>query len=158
MNNYQDNNFSQEPNPQNYSYEQGSDYSMGQPVQPNYQQSYSGAYQGSHQEQHYQQSAPPYSGGNYAPAGMPYDPYAKRLPEEVSVWKYLGMMWVMLIPIVGFVLMIMWAFSDEAINRRNYARAVLLNMLIGVVLSFFLGGIIIASIVQVFNRLPQYIN
>ena len=49
--------------------------------------------------------------------------------------KFVGLMLLQLIPIVGFAILIVFAFNNNNINRRNFCRAYLLIWLIGVVLS-----------------------
>lgn len=58
----------------------------------------------------------------------------------VSTMSWFGMMFVMAIPLVGFVMMIVWAFTGDNETRKNYFRALLLWMLVGLVLAagFFL--------------------
>ncbi|MDF1494342.1 hypothetical protein [Caproiciproducens sp. CPB-2] len=59
----------------------------------------------------------------------------------LSIGSYLVMMLVGAIPVVGLVMMLVWAFSGSAnTNRKNYARAFLIVMLIGVVLSIIFGA------------------
>lgn len=118
-------------------YPQNTNYQSQQGVYPNYQS--------------VQPMNNTYSSGNYAPAGNPYSQQMNR-PEEVSVLQYLGMMWVMVIPIVGLVLMIVWAFSNDGINRRNYARAILINLAIGIVLSFMTWGLMLAFLTAVLEN------
>ena len=158
MDEYQNNNFSQgvnEPNsPAQPAYPP---QPAGQPgPQGNYQQAYQERPSGAPGENYYYRQQPnaPYSGG---PGNMPYNPYVQQMPEEISMWKYLGMMWVMALPIVGLVLMIIWAFSNEGINRRNYARAVLLNMVIAMALGIFLWGTMMAIMLQIM-RMSQYVH
>ena len=156
MDEYQNNNFSQGGNEPNSSVQPAySPQSAGQPGgQGNYQQAYQGQPGAPGGNYYYrQQPNSPYPGG---PGNMPYHPYVQQMPEEISMWKYLGMMWVMVIPIVGLVLMIIWAFSNDGINRRNYARAVLLNMVIAIVLSIFLWGTMMAIMLQIM-RMSQYV-
>lgn len=143
MDEYQNNNFSQGVNEPN------------SPVQPAYPPQPAGQPGAPGGNYYYrQQPNSPYPGG---PGNMPYNPYVQQMPEEISMWKYLGMMWVMALPIVGLVLMIIWAFSNEGINRRNYARAVLLNMVIAIVLSIFLWGTMMAIMLQIM-RMSQYVH
>ena len=157
MDEYQNNNFSQGENEPNSPVQPAyPPQSAGQPGgQGNYQQAYQGQPSGASGGNYYYRQQPnaPYSGG---PGNMPYHPYVQQMPEEISMWKYLGMMWVMAIPIVGLVLMIIWAFSNDGINRRNYARAVLLNMVIAIVLSIFLWGTMMAIMLQIM-RMSQYV-
>lgn len=157
MDEYQNNNFSQGVNEPNSPVQPAyPPQPVGQPgPQGNYQQAYQGQSGAPGGNYYYrQQPNPPYPGG---PGNMPYNPYVQQMPEEISMWKYLGMMWVMALPIVGLVLMIIWAFSNEGINRRNYARAVLLNMVIAMVLGIFLWGTMMAIMLQIM-RMSQYVH
>lgn len=52
------------------------------------------------------------------------------LPENVpenyrplSAWAYFGYGILFSIPLVGLILLIVFSFSNENINRRNYARS-----------------------------------
>lgn len=83
------------------------------PVQPNYQY----------------QAAP---SGDAEPAkGSKYDP--------ITTGGYIGIMLLMCIPIVGLILMIIWAFGGcKKVNKRNLARASLIMMAIGLVISLIM--------------------
>lgn len=50
--------------------------------------------------------------------------------RPISAWGYLGYNLLFAIPLVGFILLIVFAVSDANINRRNYARSFLCVMLI----------------------------
>jgi len=67
-----------------------------------------------------------------APVGQPsgYSPEYK----PIGAWGYIGYNILFSIPIVGFILLIVFAVSRDNINRRNYARSFLLVMLIVFVL------------------------
>jgi len=59
----------------------------------------------------------------------------------LSIGNYLVMMLVGAIPVVGLIMMLVWAFSGSAnTNRKNYARAVLIMMLVVLVLSIIFGA------------------
>ncbi len=48
------------------------------------------------------------------------------LPERfrpLGAWAYFGYTLLFAIPIVGFICLIVFSFSDSNINRRNYARS-----------------------------------
>lgn len=52
------------------------------------------------------------------------------------------------IPVVGFVMLFVWAFgSNENPNKANWAKATLIWFAIGCVLAFLLWGTIIAAII-----------
>lgn len=65
----------------------------------------------------------------------------------LSFGKYLGMMIVSIIPFVGFIMLLVWSFSSKTnANKKNWARAQLVYMIIvGIV-----AGILGASLMQAF--------
>jgi len=53
---------------------------------------------------------------------------------------------VMMIPCIGFIMMFVWAFGSSGnVNRRNYARAILI--IIGIVIALYLVVAIIFGVV-----------
>lgn len=82
------------------------------------------------QENRYQQQQPQqnyYRQPNYGAAA--YD-------SPLSVGQFILMFILLSIPIANIVLLFVWAFGgDVNINKRNYARAVLILMLIGISLT-----------------------
>ena len=72
-------------------------------------------------------------GGDMAPAkGSKYEP--------ITTGGYIGIMLLMCIPIVGQILMIVWALGGcRKINKRNLARASFIMMVVALVISFILG-------------------
>ena len=52
--------------------------------------------------------------------------YPNNLPNEyrpLSAWAYFGYNILFAIPLVGFIMLIVFAFDSSNINRRNYARS-----------------------------------
>lgn len=52
--------------------------------------------------------------------------YPNNLPNEyrpLSAWAYFGYNLLFAIPLVGFIMLIVFAFDSSNINRRNYARS-----------------------------------
>lgn len=88
---------------------------------------------------------PPVAHAPYAPA--PQAPaYTNAIPENyrpLSPWAYLGYSLLFSIPLVGFILLIVFSVSDANINRRNYARmywcSFLVCLIIGVVVGIVFG-------------------
>ena len=72
-------------------------------------------------------------GGDMAPSkGSKYEP--------ITTKGFVGIMLLMCIPIVGQILMIIWALGGcRKINKRNLARASLIMMVVALVISFILG-------------------
>lgn len=74
---------------------------------------------------------------------MPPQFNENMLPEEykpVSVGKYIGYSILFSIPVVGFIMLLVTAFSGGTNKSlKNYARAMLVMMAIGVVLGVIIG-------------------
>ena len=68
-----------------------------------------------------------------------YNPNYTSQYKPLSPWAYVGYNLLFSIPVVGFILLIVFSFSSSNINRRNYARSfwcvLLLALIITVVLS-----------------------
>jgi len=50
----------------------------------------------------------------------------------VSTWGFMWTNFVLGIPVIGFILALVWAFGKGNMNRRNLARSWLVYMLIGI--------------------------
>lgn len=61
----------------------------------------------------------------------------------VSVGSWMGMLFVTAIPVIGLIMVLVWAFSGENESRKNYYRAILSWVLIlvavGVALALVIG-------------------
>lgn len=62
--------------------------------------------------------------------------------RPISAWGYIGYMVLYTIPIIGTIFLIIFAFSDKNINRRNFARSYfyMIILLIVVLIYFYLNG------------------
>lgn len=66
--------------------------------------------------------------------------------RPISAWGYIGYQILFSLPILGLILMIVFACSNENVNRRNYARANLILIVISAiftVVAFILVGLAI---------------
>ena len=54
--------------------------------------------------------------------------------RPMSLWAYIGYTVLFLLPVVGLIALIVFAIKGGNINRRNYARALLILMIVFVVL------------------------
>ena len=78
----------------------------------------------------------------YAPPQQPYYNnqavsygFNQANHEPLGVGSYIGMFFLSAIPLVGFICLLVWAFGSNAnLNKKNYARAILIMGLIAVVL------------------------
>lgn len=58
----------------------------------------------------------------------------------VTTWEFLGAMLLMCIPVLGWILLIVWALGGtRKINKRNFARASVILIIIGLLVSFAIG-------------------
>lgn len=65
---------------------------------------------------------------------------AQNSRDPVSVWGWLGLAFLMMIPIVNVIVVFKWAFSKKAnINKKNYAIATLIVWGILLVIGIVLG-------------------
>ena len=77
------------------------------------------------------QPAAAYGGDVPPPKGSKYEP--------ITTGGYIGIMLLMCIPIVGQILMIVWAFAARKVNKRSLARASLIMMVVMLIISFLIG-------------------
>ena len=92
-----------------------------------------------------QPQATPYN--NYAPVATPATPEIPPEYKPLSGWAYLGWQLVFAIPLVGFILLIVFACGGTRnINLRNFARSYFCAMLVGLIL-----GVIIMILGLVFG-------
>ncbi len=85
----------------------------------------------------------------------PQKPVA-AIPKEykpIGAWGYVGWNILFAIPVVGFVLLIVFSFSNSNINRRNYARSFWCTLLVAVVLVIVLS--IVAAATGTMDELMQ---
>ncbi|HLX96770.1 MAG TPA: hypothetical protein VKU37_13585 [Verrucomicrobiae bacterium] len=74
----------------------------------------------------------------------------------VSVGSWMGMIFVTAIPVIGQLMVLIWAFSGENESRKNYYRAilswililVLLGVAAGVAINYMGGGPAIQKFIQ----------
>lgn len=87
-------------------------------------------------------------------------PTDDRIPKRLSPlspWAYLGYGLLFTLPVVGLVLMIVFALSDGNINRRNYARAGLLMLLISVILiAIFTALVVVPALPRLRDAYSMY--
>lgn len=70
----------------------------------------------------------------------PADPNAPLPPgskyEPITTGGYIGIMLLMMLPLINFILLLVWACGGcRKVNKTNFARAMLVVMLAGMVLS-----------------------
>lgn len=95
----------------------------------------------------YQQAGQPWQGGTFAPPPGNYS----RLPgsqgaEVMTTGQFMISILLSGIPLLGFILLLVWAFSKNTNpNKRNWARAQLLFVLIAFILVIVFYGSLAAK-------------
>jgi hypothetical protein len=46
--------------------------------------------------------------------------------NHISFWSWMGMMFVTAIPIIGLIMIVVWAIVGQNESRKNYFRALLM--------------------------------
>ena len=74
--------------------------------------------------------------------------YASKRPMSVGDWVLT--LFLTSIPVIGIVLLFVWAFGDnQKIDRANYSKATLIWLAIGLIIGFvfllFFGGLALLS-------------
>lgn len=100
---------------------------------------------------------------NAAPQQPNYQQYANapqnRIVDQspLSVGEYILMMFLMSLPLIGFILTLVWSFgSDVNPNKKNYARAILIIAIIATVLSILTSLIMVAVLQSMAPMLEEF--
>jgi len=67
---------------------------------------------------------------------QPVPPQRQEKTAPLKTWKFIGMFIITGIPLIGFIMILVWSFSN-AFNRntKSFARAILILWIIGLILS-----------------------
>jgi len=75
--------------------------------------------------------------------------YAPVKNETVSIGDWIITFILSGLPLVGFIMLIVWAFgSDAPQSKKNWARANLIIMLVGIVIMIILYATIFAALIS----------
>lgn len=108
------------------------------------------------------QPAPP------PPAQTAYTPQQTYVPqpaaysgqpgtEPLRVGQYIGMLLLMCVPILGIILLFVWSFGGSVnLNKKNYARAMLIVCAIGLILSIIFGAALTSIIGELLGGMGGY--
>ena len=74
------------------------------------------------------------------------------MEEEVSVGEWLITFIIFSIPIIGFIMLFVWAFGDNTkISKRNWARAMLISIFALFLLALLLNFLMLEGVFFGFN-------
>ena len=140
-----------QPQPNKTSYGQqftnspNNDYGANQSKYGNQYQSYNNGYNQQYNTQ-YQQTY------NSQPVPPVAPPYGTPDTQPVSIGGWIGVMLLTCLPIVNLIMLFVWAFSSSTKKSlKNYARASLILILIGVVLAVVVSIILAVCGISIFN-------
>lgn len=89
-------------------------------------------------------------------------PVAPQKPEKVAplkTWKFIGMFIITGIPLIGFIMILVWSFSSAFNkNTKSFARAILILWIIGLILSIVVAIINWAAIQSLYELLSSSIS
>ena len=68
--------------------------------------------------------------------------------KPISAWGYIGYSILFAIPIIGFILLIVFALSDRNINRRSYARSYFCWFLIIIIISVLIATGVVSGLIN----------
>ncbi|MDD2956255.1 MAG: zinc ribbon domain-containing protein [Oscillospiraceae bacterium] len=72
--------------------------------------------------------------------------------EPLRVGQYIGMLLLMIVPILSVVLLFVWSFGGSVnLNKKNFARAMLIVSAIGIVLSIIFSTALIGIVGELFG-------
>lgn len=102
------------------------------------------------------QTPPPYQQSYSPPQQQPF--YSSQIDNgPLSVGQYIGMFLLLLVPILNIVLLFVWGFGGAINpNKKNFARAYLIMIAIGIVIGIVLGGVITSIIGSIFSDYYYY--
>jgi Na+/melibiose symporter-like transporter len=69
----------------------------------------------------------------------------------ISVGSWMWMMFVTALPVIGFIMVIVWAFTGDNESRKNYFRAILMWFVVFFVV--FLGLVLLGQLPALQQRL-----
>ena len=77
--------------------------------------------------------------------------------NHVTLGEWIVTLIITAIPIVGLVMLFVWAFGDSANqSKKTWAQAYLIFMLVGVILAILFFGIIVSIFGSMFNEMNTY--
>ena len=127
-----------------------------QPVQPQYSGMQQNQYTQPDTSGQNPYTQPPFSDPGYSQV-PPMQPYNYSEESDVSVGEWVLSTILMMLPCVGLILLFTWAFgSNTAKAKQNWAKAMLIMMLIGFILGIIFAVTAGVAMVNYFTRYMRY--
>ena len=101
------------------------------------------------------QTAPSYQQAYAPPQPTAYS--GQTGSEPLRVGQYIGMLLLMCVPILDVILLFVWSFGGSVnLNKKNYARAMLIVCAIGLILSIIFGAALTSIIGELLGGMGGY--
>jgi hypothetical protein len=81
-----------------------------------------------------------------------------QLPEKyrpIGAWGYFGYQLLFSIPLVGFILLIVFSLSNGNINRRNFARSYFCSFILVAIVLIIFGATLIPAILESLEKIQN---
>lgn len=86
--------------------------------------------------------------------GAPFQPGLSQDSQVVSFKDWMLTILLLAIPVVNLIMLFVWAFGgNTSASKSNYAKAALVWMLIGIVLSFVFSSLLLGAMAAMFSGL-----
>ena len=88
-----------------------------------------------------------------------YSKYGYEGSEQyrpLSPWAYFWYSVLFLIPVIGFIALLVFTFSSTNINRRNFARAYWCALLIAIIIALIIAGLSAAGLIPELSHSLEY--
>ena len=99
---------------------------------------------------------PNYNNVQYANPNVNYS--KSQIPpayKPLSPWAYFGYNLLFSVPLIGFIMMVVFSFDDSNLNRRNFARSFFCAMIIGLVIGLVF--LLIVAIIAVVSGISLFL-
>ena len=62
--------------------------------------------------------------------------------KPLSPWAYFGYQLLFTIPLIGFIFLLVFAFNNDNINRRNFARSYFCSLILAIIIILIMVAIV----------------
>ena len=65
--------------------------------------------------------------------------------KPLSPWAYFGYQLLFTIPLIGFIFLLVFAFNNDNINRRNFARSYFCSLILAIIIILIMVAIVTST-------------
>lgn len=94
--------------------------------------------------------------GYVPPNQQGYVPHMQNNSAPLSVGEFFVMILLLGIPIVNIIMLFVWGFGESNTNKKNYSRAVLIWMAIGIGLGILFAILSLVIGMSIFSSFTSY--